>query len=253
MKNSIENYSHNHDSESEYLEMQIQESLDAYAQHRCPRVLKGNFDRFKSMTPDERIKLFHEMSDTKRMDLLQSPAESTKALVGSSDAQDGLKQTLLENGYEDIRLVEKDNLRFDIAPIKGLDGVYLFGRDKVLWECDKGDDSPDYVVKRSHFVANDDFMDVLDIDPNFLYLSDKKTEWCEALLGDDEENTLITPHSVLYTIRTEYPTDNATVYSPRKIKKILDMLKKDNGENETSSEQTSPSPDGELYVDNNIN
>lgn len=250
-----DNYNLTEEVSKEFLYNKAQDTLYYELLDDCPGVLRGDFDAYQNMTPDERIKIFKELR-ARKIGLAQVSTDSPEDLVGSSDTQDELKQTLLSNGYKSVDFLDNadDNVRIHINPIKDVSDTYLFGYERVLWECNKGDGRPSYVIKGSHFIAGPEFMKELDIDPVFLYLSTEKKEECGKLLSDKTKNSLIIPHSVLYTIKSEYPNGDH-VYTKNEIKNILGMIKNQKNTSNAQTEkheQQSQSSEGVLWIDGDI-
>jgi hypothetical protein len=186
---------------------------------------------------DKRLKLFRD-KEMRSFDIRNIPNVSHKALMGNSDFQVELKESMLSNGYENIRLIPREELDRQIVVYYIKDGYCLFSRKRILWECPRKDVDPehsDYVVKNSTFIADKSFVEALNIDPHWSSLSFKKTVLIERLL--DERNDLVFPHSVNYFISRDKP-DNIRPQGEEDIMRAVAELKKINNDQMVAKHKT---------------
>jgi|GEM_PF-3764669 len=238
----------------------VDRNIENIAKVYCPSALA--YDEFKQMSPLERLTYFHQNDISSRInddpddidlspkginkiDLICSPNVSPKALMGNHDDQVLLKETLLANGYDSIRLLERYEKPRSISISRVSDkfpDAYMFSRTRILWECQRSGGGVDYVTKRSTFVAGQKFVDEIDIDTSLMSLSPSRVGNCERLLdelGEESEKPLderdeklqeliedITPHSVLYFIKNEMPDKiNHPDYQDDDLQRVLQILR----------------------------
>jgi hypothetical protein len=173
------------------------------------------FEAFKNMPVVDRLKIFRE-EKLRTIDLVESPNISHVALFGNHDDQVALKESLYQNGYPKVDLIEREEASRRITAVSLGNSYFLFSRDRILWKCQRDDGSFDYVVKKSNFIGDEDFIRKLDVDLSFPALSDARTLACEALL--DESDDLVEPHSVKYFISSEMPDNIKPLFSKEEMK-----------------------------------
>lgn len=264
MSENLGSQNHNYSDEKEYLHSKAQKIIDGYARFFCPNEQKEDYESYKNESPEKRLATFNRLvreTHRKTLDLIAAPIDSPEALKGNCIAQEKLNEALISSGeYINISELQRDenDRNVDILPI--LDGEnrlsknhYLFSRNRVILKCDKSDEKSHYVIKRSYFIADEDFMDLLDVDPHFPYLSNEKTELCEEFL--DSDDSYVQPHSVLYFIKSEKPDNLKPKYTKSTIKSTLDYVhgRKHGSMNHETQEKSRKKPktssDGTLHID----
>jgi hypothetical protein len=213
----------NYNTKLEELHESAQTILDGMASAYC--YLWG-YEEFKDVPSEDRQKFFKDMPVADRLkvfrekglrtiDLAESPNISHVALFGNHDDQVQLKETLKQNGYQAVDLIEREEASRRITAVRLDDDHFLFSRDRILWKCQRDDGSFDYVVKKSNFIGDRNFVDELDVDLSFPALSDERTVACEGLL--DTRDDLVEPHSVKYFISNEMPDNIKPLFNKDEI------------------------------------
>lgn len=240
-KETSQNQVFSHDLQ--YLCNQAQIYIDELAVQYCREELHSeNYEHFKNMSPNERIQLFIDLRtyaenakldknfegfpphSPSSMDLCHTLAKDPQALIGNTNVQNDLIDDLHACGYSEINFIEREDMerRIEVAPIIDrtgggvIKGKFLFWRDRVLLRCHQDGREPDYVIKRSYFIGDENFVEELNIDPYIPGISDVKTLQCEQIL--DESDTIAIPHSVLYYVKSGYPDNIHPVYTNEKAK-----------------------------------
>lgn len=281
--NERENNNYGFSSGPQYSRDQVQTFLDDLAKAHCLQELKmqdGGYDAFKLTSPVGRLNHFHALRKAAEekddgilafppntMDLCEVSTASTTAFADNCKAESELINELIYSGYRDIERLNRYDMprRIDLWKFDDETGLYLFSRNRVLLRCHNATDrDPDHIIKRSHFIVDENFIQELGLDWRHLSLpalSREKTLKCERMIDENYSEImnrkavkeLASPHSALYFIKSGFPDNTSPTHTEAIIEKILGPSVPTGQERELSANQANQLSVNTLYIGGGTN